>query len=104
MTPPVETWADTDRDGVPDIRELIAGTDPEDGASVFWPLSLKVEQAAVALSWASVPAKTYIIQHADSLEGPWTFLETVEASAGTTTHRLPSVDIRSGFYRVAVAR
>lgn len=104
MTPPVETWADTDRDGVPDIRELVAGTDPEDGTSVFWPLALEVEQAAVALSWASVPEKTYIIQYSGSLEGPWTFLETVEASAATTTHRLPSVDIRSGFYRVAVAR
>ena len=95
---------DTDGDGCGDGDEVLtAGTDPLDSGSV-----LKVVDAADVpggfVEWASVPGKTYRVQHRAGLSaGEWTDLADVSASgAATTSYTDPAAAGTEGYYRVLV--
>ncbi len=83
---------DSDGDGQPDDEELIAGTDPNNAASV-----LRVAEAtknpdnSLGLSWSSVPGKTYQVQQSETLAtGSWTNVGApVPATGGVTTATVP---------------
>ena len=100
--------ADTDGDGMRDASEVIAGTNPADAVSL---LRLAIHHPAapdrVALTWPSVPRRTYRIEFAPSLpvEGTWHIL--INGLPGTGDE-LKAFDYTfngsNRFYRVAVVK
>ncbi len=99
---------DADGDGMSNLAEYAAGTNPTSAASNFRMISAKIVGRDIALAWAAVGGKTYVVQAASSLGGADHFadLGTVGAIPGvgdtvtnytdvggaTNTHR--------GYYRV----
>ena len=99
---PFETWRDTDGDGVTDIREAIARTDPTNPSSFLRVTHVSEVDNEVTLNWSSVPGKEYLIEYSSALEGPWEFVITVLAEDGETQYQLTRHTAEKGFYRVAV--
>ena len=104
---------DPDQDGLTNIQEMTAGTDPTQRGSALMFEALarpgdlsdddktSVGPSQFALYFQSVPGKTYEVQSADALGGSWT--PTVSATATTTQKRvLLSRPAMQGFYRVVI--
>lgn len=97
---------DTDRDGMPNWAELVAGTDPNDQDSVF-KLSSTVEpspQGGLTITWASVPRKSYVVSRSEALENGFIMLAAPAASGGTNTTYtdLSATGFGPYFYRIQV--
>ena len=72
---------DLDLDGLTDLEEYLAGTDPDDPASALRVLvvelsgtvpvreSIRVNDGTATVSWTSVPGEAYQVQSVDGLEG-----------------------------------
>jgi hypothetical protein len=94
---------DTDGDGVADIDEFAAGTDPFDAGSFLAIASLTTGQA-VQLSWPSVRGKRYQIQsRADWQSAPWLAEGGVLGGAGTALTAAVAVTESRRFFRVGVS-
>ncbi|MCP5528064.1 MAG: leucine-rich repeat domain-containing protein [Verrucomicrobiales bacterium] len=105
---------DPDLDRMSNYSEMLAGTDPTDPTSLLVlepearPADLAdedqrpLEADERALYFQSVPGKSYAIQWADQLTGPW----HVDAVVGATTTQKRVVVPRSAkaFYRVILAQ
>jgi autotransporter-associated beta strand protein len=64
--------ADRDGDGFPAWEEWTAGTNPNDGASIFQITDSAMDSTAgLSLSWSSVSGRYYTVQSAESPAGPW---------------------------------
>jgi hypothetical protein len=91
--------ADPDGDGVNNYQEFLAGTDPNNAASVF---RCRIARTGPALSfqWVSVPGYVYQVQAAPSAAAPvWQNLgPTVYAADALMSVTVNSSN--SGFYRV----
>jgi hypothetical protein len=92
---------DTDQDGVSDLDEFAAGTNPLDpGERLSFQMATNCQ--ALLLQWTSVNAKYYQVQTSSSVSGPWTNYGGVFKGDG----RCLSLGIRSmdaaGIFRVAV--
>jgi hypothetical protein len=96
--------ADPDGDGMNNLGEYLAGTDPTNRNSALRILGLTIQgqPAQAVLGWQSVASKSYLIEAADSPQGPWTSLGSSIPSAGTTTQTSfnPSAGDSKRFYRV----
>ncbi len=57
---------DPDRDGFSNLREQLAGTDPQDAASVLRVALRLVDSTHVEVSWAAVAGKKYQLEHAEN--------------------------------------
>lgn len=104
---------DPDQDGLTNIQEMAAGTDPTERTSALVIEALArpndlsqddktpVEPSQFALYFRSVPGKTYEIQSTDDLDGSWT---TAAIATATTTQKrvLLSRPAARGFYRVVI--
>jgi hypothetical protein len=96
---------DTDNDGLTNLDEYRAGTDPTNAASV-----LRITQIIVgnptALEFDAVSNKTYTVQHTDRLPGgSWSKLLDVIARAANRTET--ATDAGAGthrYYRVVTPR
>ena len=97
---------DSDADGLNDLDEVIAGTDPTDDASVLEILAAgRLAGDRLALTWSSVPGKIYRVSRQADL---WN-LESVEFSdpitattaATSWTNNLPLTH-REQFLRIQV--
>ena len=104
---------DDDGDGQKNLAEFLAGTNPQSAASRLAITAFTRNTGTVALSWLSVPGKSYIIQACDDLTD-WQTHESspgvplvIPASAGAETSQeipvpSPGTDPKR-FFRIAVA-
>jgi glucose/arabinose dehydrogenase/sugar lactone lactonase YvrE len=63
----IDPNADPDDDGMSNIAEFWAGTDPTDPASVFKVVDVTLNGAGTRISWNSVLGKSYIVQYSSNL-------------------------------------
>jgi len=97
---------DTDRDGLTDLEEVLAGTDPTQAASrLQWVAPRLRADGSFELRWQAAPGRVYHIEFTDDLSrAPWQTLTTQTAtSAGILTLLDPTTSpITHRFYRLRV--
>ena len=107
MAPPKAEWMDSDSDGQPDIREVIAGTDPNNPADLLQAghVALADKGDKIVLQWQSVPGTNYLVERGTTLAGTWETLERVTADSATTSWTASIIaDAQQEFYRVVVSQ
>ena len=109
MAPPISKWMDSDHDGQPDIREVIAGTDPNNPSSRLQAgrLALSEDGNKISLQWQSVPGILYLVERVTTLDGAWETVGTTSITADSTTTSWTApvtVDAAQEFYRVVVGQ
>jgi hypothetical protein len=67
LGPPPEPTEDSDGDGMTDVAEEVAGTDPEDPASVLKILGMTRDAGSITLAWEGVPGRQYQAEQSDNL-------------------------------------
>jgi hypothetical protein len=87
---------DWDEDGLSNLEEYIAGTDPTDPASVF----IIEDMLASTLYWTSTPGRTYSVYWSDNLRQPFICI-AFGLTTGSYTDRLRS-DGNAHYYRIQV--
>jgi hypothetical protein len=96
---------DPDGDGMNNLQEYIAGTDPLDAASVFkTTITLVVATNGAVLSWPASPTKTYKVQYKNDLnDSQWLDAPgAVVVNGGRGSYSAPPVALRR-YYRASVS-
>ena len=98
---------DSDGDGMTNLQEFLAGTNPTDAASrLTATLSRPSAAAPFTLAWPSVPGKTYTLLYQAALGGAWQTLTTVPAAVAPATSTsysdATSAGLTQRFYKVQV--
>ncbi len=97
--------ADPDHDGVSNLGEWIAGTNPANGASVLWASLVATNTSAVAVSWSSVAGKSYRLERATNLVTGFNAIVATNIPATAPTNTLTDTATVPGntrYYRVGV--
>ncbi|MCX8156245.1 MAG: fibronectin type III domain-containing protein [Verrucomicrobiae bacterium] len=89
---------DSDGDGVSNLQEFLAGTDPRDPQSVL-KLSISSSPQGYRLNWNTQPGQVYQVQMADRL-GAWSDYGAPRLAATNTDSVAVSGPGSSAFYRV----
>jgi hypothetical protein len=107
----VNANADPDHDGVSNLQEYLAGTNPTNGTDY---LHITAESFAsggtsATLTWSSVPTRFYYIQKTPALNPPPTWFDSglslISPSAGSTTTRsFADTNAPMRFYRVEAVK
>jgi hypothetical protein len=96
---------DTDGDGSTDGSEIAAGTDPLDGSSLFQITTLSKDPLTgfVTVRWDSVPGKSYTLEASTDLIN-WEVTSSGIIAVGTVTLQLDprAIGRAQRFYRVSV--
>ena len=94
---------DWDEDASCDYCEFRAGTNPLEAGSRLGVTRLAAGAApAMAIDWQSVDGKSYAIQSAPAVDGPWSnMLIGIVAAPPTNTHALDALDVQT-YYRIAL--
>ncbi|MEO1824750.1 MAG: CotH kinase family protein [Roseibacillus sp.] len=96
---------DTDGDGSTDGSEIAAGTDPLDGSSLFQITTLSKDPLTgfVTVRWDSVPGKSYTLEASSDLIN-WEVTSSGIIAVGTVTLQLDprAIGRAQRFYRVSV--
>jgi hypothetical protein len=90
--------ADSDGDGVKNLQEFLAGTDPTDAASVLR-AELEVTEQGTRLVWNSQPGLVYQVQSSGDLRA-WSNLGASRFARGTTDSLLVNGGDPATYYRV----
>jgi hypothetical protein len=94
--------ADADGDGVSNLAEYKAGTNPNDVSS-FLHLTKPTKDAGLTVQWPSVAGKTYVVESASALFGAeWTAISTNIIGDGSQMQFTDSTANGIRFYRVRV--
>lgn len=95
---------DPDGDGMINLEEMIAGTDPKSDQSVFVVTSLKPNNPGIAISWRTAPGRIYRVYTSDELGAEWLSLggEIVGTGEETTCVDEDAHSERVRYYRVLV--
>ena len=102
----VNAKADADHDGVSNGNEYLAGTDPNNAASVFkiTAVTRGSPPGHSTLTWNSVATRFYTVQTNASLNrGPWSDF-TSQPTAGWSSASFVDADSTNEFYRVRAYR
>lgn len=62
---------DPDQDGMSNLQEYVAGTNPTDPASAFRARIVFADNGACRLEFNAVSGRTYTLHSADQIDGPW---------------------------------
>ncbi len=106
---PADATADPDHDGLTNLQEYLAGTDPTDSNSVLKLTATYTREAtSLVLGFASVSNKSYSLLYRDPAAGSnWTSFWSLDPSstnhAVLVTNQVPS-PIRERLYRLATPR
>ena len=98
--------ADNDGDGLSNLREYFAGTDPTNSASAFRILGVVATNDDVLVTWATAGGRTNIVQSATHLAGSYTNVSpniVIPGSGDATTNYLGAGATTNGptrFYRI----
>ena len=98
---------DADGDGMTNLQEFLAGTNPKDAASrLTATLSRPIPADPFTLTWPSVPGKNYTLLYQTTLGGAWQTLTTVPAAVSPATSTsysdATSAGVGQRFYKVQV--
>ena len=92
---------DPDGDGLTNLEEFLAGTDPLDANSVLRISSIKSVENGMEIRWTSVEGKVYAVEHSKQLGAAWLPVKTgIVAEGPETSFVLPAAD--GGFFRVVL--
>ncbi|MSU59125.1 MAG: cadherin repeat domain-containing protein [Pedosphaera sp.] len=92
---------DDDGDGHTEAQELLAGTDPLDANSALRFGGLTANGGGFTASWDSVAGKTYILQSATNVAGPYADMPGTQTNAmGTLVGLDFAATNAAGFYRL----
>lgn len=77
--------ADTDGDGLTDLQEFQAGTNPINNTSVLRCLAITSSTGGTTIYWSSIPGKNYRIEYKSNIDDPtWsTLIDSIAASTET---------------------
>lgn len=94
---------DWDQDGLIDLHEWIAGTDPTDAFSSFDVDTFIVDQGILKITWNSVVGKKYKITGSSTLFGGWLPVAVgLIADGPTQSFNINHTDVPYMFYRVEI--
>jgi Tol biopolymer transport system component len=92
---------DADGDGVSNLQEYLAGTDPTNPTSVFRLWAAAPANSTMNLTWPAVPGKSYQIQYKTNLDDPvWLTAPGNVWVMGGQGYYLAPAATPSSFYRV----
>jgi hypothetical protein len=91
---------DADHDGVTDLNEFVAGTNPTDASSALRIITTITPEGTL-LTFPSVIGRTYRVEVADTVVGPWTIVADQLAGTGAMLRALETQkNGQTRFYRV----
>jgi hypothetical protein len=99
----IDPNADPDQDGMSNIAEFWAGTDPTNPASVFKVVNVSINGAGTRISWNSVPGKSYTVEYSHDLL-TWNMIgNPVPGDGGVVSFADPATIQQTGgrFYRIS---
>lgn len=102
----VHLLADSDRDGMLDQDEITAGSNPVDAGDIFAIDAICLaEMGETAFEWRGVEGRRYSLSHATNPGCAFELLTNgIPATPPLNTHTVQNSSVRSGFYRLGVAR
>ena len=96
----VSSSDDPDHDGLNNLSEFIAGTNPTNSHDFLAITNAAFVSDALRLSWPGHSGRTYHVTQASSLNGPWTASGTVTGSNSPALFLAPTGTNRSQFFRL----
>jgi hypothetical protein len=98
----IDPSADPDGDGMSNLAEYQAGTDPNDPNSALRLTDITPVQGGIRLEWQSANYKTYTLQRSSDAPGPYLDIQTGIAAAAPTNTWLDATALGPGpyFYRL----
>jgi hypothetical protein len=100
---PADASTDLDGDGMTNSEEYLAGTDPNESASVLHVEASRDDMGRAVLSFTAMTGNTYTVYHRDDLEvGTWRKLQdvTVTANQVVAVPDTTSLATSQRYYRV----